>query len=133
MGGGLSNSSLDSILDVRGNPILLGALKFDGTLELLDRFGVALLIQKQLATRVGLSATSCTPWAEVYALIVLRFAAVGERPQRAAEGGHAVREVARLVLGNGKLDMAEDELVVQLRRLGVVLGSLLELVHDEQD
>ena len=54
MGGGLSNSSLDSILDVRGNPILLGALEFDCTLELLDRFRVALLVQKQF-TAIGYS------------------------------------------------------------------------------
>ena len=66
-------------------------------------------------------------------LVVVRFAPFGELCQRVAERVHGLRELLGLVEGHRKLDMAEDEVAVQLRRLDVVIRSLFELVHDKED
>jgi hypothetical protein len=52
-----------------------------------------------------------------------------ERPPKRR---HAVRQIPRLLLRHGELDMAEDELVIEFHRLGVVLRCTHEFVHDEQ-
>ena len=64
-------------------------------------------------------------------LVILGFAALWECAQRPPERGHAVREVAGLILRHGELDVAEDELIVQSSRLGIIFCCIVELVHDE--
>lgn len=49
---------------------------------------------------------------DIYSLIILRLASLWEGFERPPEGRHAVRNVARLVLRDSQLDVAENELVI---------------------
>lgn len=64
-------------------------------------------------------------------LVVWWFAPFRESLQSLPEGCHATRNLAFLVLRNGKLDVAEHELIVQESGFVVVCSRLLEVVHDE--
>jgi hypothetical protein len=68
---------------------------------------------------------------EGHALVVGWFTSLGERFQGLPEGGHAVRNLAFLVLCDGELDVTEHKLVVQESGLVVVRSRLLEIVHDK--
>lgn len=58
-------------------------------------------------------------------------AAIRERFDCSSESGHAVCDFASLVLCNRKLDMTEDERIVELGGFRVILGSIIVFVHDE--
>lgn len=90
-------------------------VELDSALEALNRLLELLLVEEDLAVVVG------------------GLAAVGELLEDAAEGGHGLCDLAHLVLGDGGLDVGEDEGVVELDRLLVVGNRLLVLAHDEED
>jgi hypothetical protein len=68
---------------------------------------------------------------ERHSLVVWRFAPFGESLQSLPEGCHAACNLALLVLRNGKLDVAEHELVVQESGFVIICSRLLKVVHDE--
>lgn len=68
---------------------------------------------------------------EEHVLVVGWLASFRERFQSLPERGHAVRNLALLVLRNSELDMTENELVIQESGLVVVRGRLFEVVHDK--
>ena len=66
-----------------------------------------------------------------HVLIVAWFAARGELFERFAEGSHTLRDEIGLVLRDSELNVAEHEITIKLRRLDIVIRSLVKLVHDE--
>ena len=88
-------------------------LHLDGGVELLDGLLVLALVQEQLT------------------VIVIHIGDLVEVLDAATEGGHGGRDGAHLVLRNTELDVGEDKVAVQIDRLLVVLGRLGELALDE--
>lgn len=69
---------------------------------------------------------------EEHLLIILRLTPLRECLERSPERRHAISQVTRLVLRDGKLDLRENKGIVEGRSFRVVLRRFGELIHDEE-
>lgn len=97
-------------IDAHGVALLL---LLNGLFELLNSFGVVLLVEQKLT------------------IVVVYIGNVLKVLHRSAERGHGGGNGAHLVLSDAKLDVREDEGTVKINGLLVILGSLSELLQDE--
>jgi hypothetical protein len=88
-------------------------LHLNGSLELLNRLLVLLLVEQQ------------------FTVVVVDIALVAKVLDATAEGGHGRRDRTHLVLGNTELNVREDELGVEVDGLLVVGSGHGELGKDE--